>query len=162
MLLYILTLAVFPVVSAAILQGPYFKPGCPPIDLFGNENCDTLTSPFPNCINDGDCSPTEQCCPGTCGKNCLPKRRVCSKNPCGNLQIKCQFGQERDSNGCLLCKCRNPTLNPPLCPPAQMVNCLVEPCRSATCSNPDAHTCLANYCNCQPVFYDFNGNAVNC
>ncbi|XP_071940936.1 SCO-spondin-like, partial [Antedon mediterranea] len=44
-----------------------------------------------------------------------------------------------------------------------VVNCLVDPCQFAECPASPSALCVSNFCgNCNAVFYDNNGNQVNC
>ncbi|ESO98052.1 hypothetical protein LOTGIDRAFT_201804 [Lottia gigantea] len=63
----------------------------------------------PPCQVDRDCPQGKICCPGVCANRCLkaPTKPVCDPNPCGDAQIKCQYGQTKDENGCLLCQCKS-------------------------------------------------------
>ncbi|CAH1271521.1 FCGBP [Branchiostoma lanceolatum] len=67
-----------------------------------------------------------------------------------------------DNNFATLAECVSTCGTP--CPPGvNMVECFADPCDNAECpANPNA-TCKANYCGgCNAVFYDAQGNKVNC
>eukprot|EP00058_Branchiostoma_floridae_P022677 XP_002608167.1 hypothetical protein BRAFLDRAFT_90418 [Branchiostoma floridae] len=51
-----------------------------------------------------------------------------------------------------------------LCPPGvDVVNCFADPCQVTKCPAYPAATCRSNYCGgCNAVFFDANGNKVNC
>ncbi|XP_055955488.1 keratin-associated protein 10-7 [Patella vulgata] len=128
------------------------KPGVCPRFVPARRPCNK----FDECENDRDCPLTQKCCRQGCGYRCQSVAKpVCPTLPCAGL-IKCQYGQELDWNNCPTCQCR-------LCPKGvQLVNCLVHPCKFATCpSRPNAR-CVSNYCGgCKADFYE-NGNLVTC
>ncbi|XP_078588091.1 uncharacterized protein LOC144869079 [Branchiostoma floridae x Branchiostoma japonicum] len=92
----------------------------------------------------------------TVGKNCL-----CDGRGERCLFVDCSRGAEHYLTEEGVWDCR-PV--PTLCPPGvDVVNCFADPCQVTKCPAYPAATCRSNYCGgCNAVFFDANGNKVNC